>query len=110
MTTFTREWLQQTIADFESTRDDAPFGLDEDDAKILAALKLALAAMQQEPAPALRAVGVMSEAAFHKLEKGGARFIALWPCPERYSPRKRPEDGVIVYARTASADSIKGSE
>lgn len=49
MTKFTREWLQQTIADFESTRDDAPFGLDEDDAKILAALKLALATMQQEP-------------------------------------------------------------
>lgn len=59
---------------------------------------------------ALRVVGVMSEAAFHRLEARQARFVALWPRPEIYSPRKRPEDGVIVYARTATANSIKGSE
>lgn len=59
---------------------------------------------------ALRPVGVMSEKAFHRLEGSESRFIALWPRPGIYLPRKRPEDGVIVYARTASADSIKGSE
>ncbi|ECB3193121.1 DUF550 domain-containing protein, partial [Salmonella enterica subsp. enterica serovar Typhi] len=25
MTTITKEWLQQTIAEFENTRDDIPF-------------------------------------------------------------------------------------
>ena len=51
----------------------------------------------------LRPVGVMSEKAFHRLENSESRFIALWPCPGIFLPRKRPEDGVIVYARTAAA-------
>lgn len=50
----------------------------------------------------LRPVGVMSEKAYHRLENRESRFIALWPRPEIYLPRKRPEDGVIVYARTAA--------
>ncbi|HFW4359081.1 TPA: hypothetical protein ACIBPO_002478 [Salmonella enterica subsp. enterica serovar Havana] len=49
MTTITREWLQQTISEFENTRDDIPFGLDDDDAKILKVLKLALASMDARP-------------------------------------------------------------
>lgn len=49
MTTITKEWLQQTIAEFENTRDDIPFGLDDDDAKILIVLKRALAALTAEP-------------------------------------------------------------
>lgn len=49
----------------------------------------------------LRPVGVMSEKAYHRLENRESRYIALWPRPEIYLPRKRPEDGVIVYARTA---------
>ncbi|WP_154916595.1 ead/Ea22-like family protein [Klebsiella michiganensis] len=49
----------------------------------------------------LRPVGVMSEKAYHRLENRESRFIALWPRPEIYLPRKRPDDGVIVYARTA---------
>ncbi|EKT7901399.1 hypothetical protein P4R16_002324 [Klebsiella oxytoca] len=49
----------------------------------------------------LRPVGVMSEKAYHRLENRESRFIALWPRPEIYLPRKRPEDGVIVYARTS---------
>ncbi|HDT6090575.1 TPA: ead/Ea22-like family protein [Raoultella ornithinolytica] len=55
----------------------------------------------------LRVVGVMSEKAFHRLENRESRFIALWPRPGIYLPRKRPEDGVIVYARTAAAAGIK---
>ncbi|EIX9038503.1 hypothetical protein ACNHJS_15780 [Klebsiella grimontii] len=50
----------------------------------------------------LRPVGVMSEKAFHRLENSESRFIALWPRPGIFLPRKRPEDGVIVYARTAA--------
>ncbi|HFW4144505.1 TPA: hypothetical protein ACIBNF_004609, partial [Salmonella enterica subsp. enterica serovar 9,12:-:1,5] len=49
MTTITKEWLQQTIAEFENTRDDIPFGLSDDDAKILKVLKQALASFEAEP-------------------------------------------------------------
>lgn len=55
----------------------------------------------------LRPVGVMSEKAFHRLENSESRFIALWPRPGIFLQRKRPEDGVIVYARTAAAANIK---
>lgn len=50
MTTITKEWLQQTIAEFENTRDDIPFGLSDDDAKVLIVLKRALASLEAEPA------------------------------------------------------------
>lgn len=59
---------------------------------------------------ALRPVGVMSEKAFHRLENSESRFIALWPRPGIYLPRKRPEDGVIVYARTAGIQVIEGEQ
>ena len=57
---------------------------------------------------ALRPVGVMSQAAYHRLDNRESRFIALWPRPEIYLPRKRPDDGVIVYARTAGIQVIEG--
>ncbi|HDT4981816.1 TPA: hypothetical protein QHR69_002681 [Klebsiella oxytoca] len=56
----------------------------------------------------LRPVGVISEKAFHRLENSESRFIALWPRPGIFLPRKRPEDGVIVYARTAAPQEVKG--
>ncbi|GJK71903.1 hypothetical protein TUM17564_39300 [Citrobacter freundii] len=49
MSTITKEWLQQKIAEIEATRDDIPFGLDEDDSNTLAALRIALAALTTEP-------------------------------------------------------------
>ncbi|NBF72815.1 hypothetical protein GV759_24000 [Enterobacter hormaechei] len=52
----------------------------------------------------LRTVGVISQKAFQRLEGRESRVIALWPRPEIYLPRKRPDDGVIVYARVAGAD------
>ncbi|MBT1883663.1 ead/Ea22-like family protein [Enterobacter mori] len=55
----------------------------------------------EERGKSLRTVGVMSQKAFQQLEGRESRFIALWPRPEIYLPRKRPEDGVIVYARVA---------
>lgn len=48
MSTITREWLQQKIADMEATRDEIPFGLDEDDSNTLAALRIALASLEAE--------------------------------------------------------------
>lgn len=49
MSTITKEWLQHKIADMEATRDEIPFGLDEDDSNTLAALRIALASLEAEP-------------------------------------------------------------
>lgn len=57
---------------------------------------------------ALRPVGVMSQKAYRQLENRESRFIALWPRPEIYLPRKRPDDGVIVFARTAACVAVEG--
>ena len=68
--------------------------------------RLSIAELEREQEH-LRPVGVMSEKAFYRLENSECRFIALWPRPGIFLPRKRPEDGVIVYARTAAAAGIK---
>lgn len=47
--TITKEWLQQTIAELESVRDEIPFGIDTNSELELAAFKIALAAMDSEP-------------------------------------------------------------
>ncbi|WP_154059061.1 DUF551 domain-containing protein [Klebsiella michiganensis] len=47
--TITREWLQQTIAELESVRDEIPFGIDTNSELELAAFRLALAAIDSEP-------------------------------------------------------------
>ncbi|HCC6120091.1 ead/Ea22-like family protein [Klebsiella pneumoniae] len=72
----------------------------------IAALRQRIAELEREQEH-LRPVGVMSEQVFHRLENRECRFIALWPRPGIFLPRKRPEDGVIVYARTAAAAGIK---
>lgn len=70
------------------------------------ALRQRIAELEREQEQ-LRPVGVMSEKAFHGLENSECRFIALWPRPGIFLQRKRHEDGVIVYARTAAAAGIK---
>ncbi|SLO76616.1 RelE family toxin-antitoxin system [Klebsiella pneumoniae] len=72
----------------------------------IAALRQRIAGLDREQEQ-LRPVGVMSEKAFHRLENSECRFIALWPRPGIFLQRKRPEDGVLVYARTAAAAGIK---
>lgn len=49
MSNIDKQWLQQKIADMEATRDEIPFGLDEDDSNTLAALRIALASLEAEP-------------------------------------------------------------
>ena len=46
-------------------------------------------------------VGVMSQSKFERLDDGSVRFIALWPRPGVAVSRKRPDDGVLVYAKVA---------
>ncbi|CAK0672002.1 DUF550 domain-containing protein [Escherichia coli] len=48
MSTITREWLQQAINDYESVRDEIPFGLDDYQGNILDALRIALASLERE--------------------------------------------------------------
>lgn len=49
MSTITKQWLQQKIADMEAARDEIPFGLGEDGTNTLAALRIALASLEAEP-------------------------------------------------------------
>ncbi|WP_262349037.1 hypothetical protein [Enterobacter asburiae] len=49
MSTITKEWLQQTIAELEEGRDAVPGAVNEDAAKALAAMKIALASLEAEP-------------------------------------------------------------
>lgn len=50
MSTLTKEWLQKTIAELEEERDAVPGVVNEDAAMALAAMKLALASLEAEPA------------------------------------------------------------
>ena len=49
MITLTKEWLLKTIAELEEERDAVPGVVNEDAAKALAAMKLALASLEAEP-------------------------------------------------------------
>ena len=48
MSAITKQWLQQTIAEYEANRDELPFGLDTNSAIELQAFKLALASLEAE--------------------------------------------------------------
>lgn len=50
MSTLIKEWLQQTIAELEEERDAMPGVVNVDVAMVLAAMKLALASLEAEPA------------------------------------------------------------
>ncbi|EJP6420311.1 hypothetical protein ACUGCD_001054 [Enterobacter hormaechei] len=86
MSTITKEWLQQAINDYESVRDELPFGLDDYQENILAALRIALASLEAEP------VGEVSEqrdglvmdgtvdlggASTHRIIKGASKMKRL---------------------------------
>ncbi|EOL9138035.1 hypothetical protein ACM94A_000615 [Enterobacter hormaechei] len=49
MAKLTKEWLQKTIAELEEERDAVPGVVNEDAAKALAAMQLALASLEAEP-------------------------------------------------------------
>lgn len=86
MSTITKEWLQQAINDYESVRDELPFGLDEYQGNILSALHISLASLEAEP------VGEVSEqrdglvmdgtvdlggASTHRIIKGASKMKRL---------------------------------
>ena len=49
MSTTLKEWLKHTIAELEEERDATPGAVNEDAAKALAAMKIALGALEAEP-------------------------------------------------------------
>ncbi|EEA4443290.1 hypothetical protein DIR50_02225 [Salmonella enterica subsp. enterica serovar Sandiego] len=83
MTTITKEWLQQTIADMEVTRDDIPFGFDEDQSNTLAALKIALASLDAEPVAYIfkHPAGELFWALTDKSNKGQNDVIPVYAVP-----------------------------
>lgn len=86
MSTITREWLQQKIADMEAIRDDIPFGLGEDGTNTLAALLIALASLEAE------AVCVIDQSNLDYLKSGSDADV--WPAC-------RTEMGDVLLYRTA---------
>ncbi|SAB27055.1 Uncharacterised protein [Enterobacter hormaechei] len=62
MITLTKEWLLKTIAELEEERDATPGAVNEDAAKALAAMKIALASLEAEkgaqPVAKVETVGV----------------------------------------------------
>ena len=86
MSTITKEWLQQKIADMEAARDEIPFGLDEDDSNTLAAMKLALASLEAGPVGYIDAeyTDLIKSAHIESCSvysEPGEGFIALYAAP-----------------------------
>lgn len=86
MSTITKEWLQQKIADTEAARDEIPFGLDEDDSNTLAAMRIALASLEAEP------VCVIDQSNLDYLKSGSDADV--WPA-------SRTEMGDVLLYRSA---------
>lgn len=86
MTTITREWLQQTIAEYEANRDELPFGLDTNSAIELQAFKLALASLEAEPygyvhKAAYEEVGSCGLSNDHEAYRDSSTHIAVYTAP-----------------------------
>ena len=72
MSTITKQWLQQTIAEYEANRDELPFGLDTNSSIELEAFKLALASLEAEPVAYI----IQDADARSRGEKGILRYFA----------------------------------
>ncbi|HDD9641112.1 TPA: DUF551 domain-containing protein [Escherichia coli] len=70
MAELTKEWLKQTIAEYEANRDELPFGLDTNSAIGLQAFKLALASLEAEP--------VAWKVTFTQIDREYNTFTALY--------------------------------
>ncbi|MGG8043740.1 hypothetical protein PGO05_10130 [Klebsiella aerogenes] len=83
----TKEWLQQTIAELESVRDEIPFGIDTNSELELAAFKLALAAMDSEPVAEVLSnrPGNDTSTIDRALPVGTQLYRHAQPAPEKYN-------------------------
>lgn len=94
MSTITKEWLQQKIAEMEAARDEIPFGLGEDGTNTLAALRIALASLEAEP------VCVIDQANLDYLKSGSDADV--WPA-------SRIEMGDVLLYRAAMLQGADGT-
>ncbi|HCR2228875.1 TPA: hypothetical protein ONE32_003146 [Enterobacter cloacae subsp. cloacae] len=86
MSTITKEWLQQKIADMEAARDEIPFGLDEEDSNTLAALRIALASLEAGPygyvhKAAYEQAGSCGLSSDHEAYRDSSTHIAVYTAP-----------------------------
>ncbi|EOT1889056.1 hypothetical protein BEH70_11725 [Citrobacter freundii] len=86
MSTLTKEWLQQTIAELEEERGATPCAVNEDATNALAAMKLALASLEAE------AVCVIDQPNLDYLKSGSDADV--WPA-------SRTEMGDVLLYRAA---------
>ncbi|WP_150312187.1 hypothetical protein [Enterobacter hormaechei] len=86
MSTITKEWLLTTIAELEEERDAVPGVVNEDAARALAAMKIALASLEAEP------VCVIDQSNLDYLKSGSDADV--WPA-------SRTEMGDVLLYRTA---------
>lgn len=105
MSTITREWLQQAINDYESVRDELPFGLDDYQGNILSALRIALASLEAEPVAWMRDDADGREYNAHNEFSCGGRGIPLYATPPApVVPEEKPMPNPIsMYAVDAVA-------
>ena len=87
MITLTKEWLLKTIAELEEERDATPGAVNEDAARALAAMKLALASLEAEP------VCVIDQSNLDYLKSGSDADV--WPA-------SRAETGDVLLYRSAT--------
>lgn len=111
MSTITKEWLQQTIAEMEAARNEIPFGLDEDDSNTLAALRIALASLEAEAvgyidaeyADLIKSGHIESCSVYSEPGEGCIELYTAPPAPTNAEPvawlwshRKHPSEVTLV--------------
>ena len=111
MSTITKEWLQQAINDYESVRDELPFGLDEYQGKILAALRIALASLEAEknaePVAKVETVGVCwyADNGVPRKPAVGTELYTAAPAPVSV-----PDEDLLHMAASAIEDLLSNKD
>ncbi|HCK7131196.1 hypothetical protein [Enterobacter hormaechei] len=97
MSELTKEWLQQTIAELEEERDAVPGAVNEDAAKALAAMKLALASLEAD------VVAWTDEQELRDVEKYGCGYLFT---ANPVTPNADPHRVIKLYAAPPAPVSV----
>lgn len=99
MAELTKEWLKQTIAEYEANRDELPFGLDTNSAIELQAFKLALASLEAEAVGEV-VIGEYDDCGCHP----DARVVCI--AADGQADWENFKDGTRLYAAPPSLAAI----
>lgn len=113
MSTLTKEWLQQTIAELEEERDATPGAVNEDVAMALTAMKIALASLEAEPlgyidaeyAELLKSGHIESCSVYAEQGEG---CITLYIAPP--APVSVPDEDLLHMAASAIEDLLSSKD